>query len=69
MISAAEMPLNKPVPLEVTRGRSLTGDQRLDADVVVIGSGAGGAVVARTLAEAGRSVLVLEEGPPPSTAR
>src|SRR5262249_22945535 len=31
-------------------------------DVVVIGSGAGGAVIARELAKDGRSVLVLEEG-------
>ncbi len=37
-------------------------DLALDADVVVIGSGAGGAVVAATLAEAGQRVLVLEEG-------
>jgi choline dehydrogenase-like flavoprotein len=31
-------------------------------DAVIVGSGAGGAVVARELARAGRSVLVLEEG-------
>jgi choline dehydrogenase-like flavoprotein len=35
---------------------------RLDADVCVIGAGAGGAVVAAELAEGGMSVVVLEEG-------
>jgi choline dehydrogenase-like flavoprotein len=35
---------------------------RLDADACVIGAGAGGAVVAAELAEAGMSVVVLEEG-------
>jgi choline dehydrogenase-like flavoprotein len=35
----------------------------VDTEVLVIGSGAGGAVTACRLAEAGRSVLVAEEGP------
>jgi choline dehydrogenase-like flavoprotein len=40
------------------------GDARDEADVVVVGSGPCGAVVAKELAEAGRSVVLLEEGPP-----
>jgi choline dehydrogenase-like flavoprotein len=41
---------------------SLGRDQSLRADVCVIGSGAGGAVVAKELAEKGLRVIVLEEG-------
>jgi choline dehydrogenase-like flavoprotein len=36
---------------------------RLDADVCVIGAGAGGAVVAAELAEGGADVVLLEQGP------
>ena len=39
--------------------RDFTGE----ADVVVVGSGPGGAVVAREVARAGRSVVLIEEGP------
>jgi choline dehydrogenase-like flavoprotein len=44
-------------------GRGDEGTIELDADVVVVGSGAGGGLVARDLARAGRSVVVLEAGP------
>ncbi|NUP07132.1 MAG: GMC family oxidoreductase [Polyangiaceae bacterium] len=39
-------------------------DIDVDCDVLVVGSGPAGAVVAKELAEAGRDVLLLEEGPP-----
>lgn len=43
-------------------GSAATGDLTLDADVCIIGTGAGGAVTAAILAEAGLSVLMIEEG-------
>lgn len=40
----------------------LTSDRTIEADVVIIGTGAGGGVAAEILAEAGRSVVMVEEG-------
>ncbi len=48
--------------MTILRGREQRTPMSTSVDVVVIGSGAGGAVVARELARAGRSVIVLEEG-------
>lgn len=42
---------------------TLAGDLTLEADVVVVGSGSGGATAAETLAAAGLEVVVVEEGP------
>jgi len=46
----------------VHRGDKLGGDLAVECDVVVIGTGAGGAVVGRELAEAGLAVVFVEEG-------
>ena len=49
--------------------REVTGDRREQVDVVVIGSGCGGATVAKELAAAGHSVLIVERGGYYTTAR
>ncbi len=46
----------------ITKGQQITSDLVLQTEVCVIGSGAGGAVVAKELAEAGRDVILLEQG-------
>jgi choline dehydrogenase-like flavoprotein len=46
---------------QVTRGGDVTDDE-LECDVVVAGTGAGGAVIAKELSDRGLAVLMLEEG-------
>ncbi len=47
----------------IASANTLGARAELRTDVLVVGSGSGGAVAACTLAEAGREVLILEEGP------
>lgn len=53
------VPPNTPKPI---RPLTIDGDTTLTCDVVVVGSGAGGAVVAAELAASGKDVVVLEKG-------
>jgi choline dehydrogenase-like flavoprotein len=46
----------------IVTGKDITSDTRLTAEVCVIGTGAGGSVIAKELAEAGRDVVMLEQG-------
>jgi choline dehydrogenase-like flavoprotein len=49
-------------PAGITTQDDVSASMRIDCDVVVVGSGAGGATMASELAEAGISVLMVEEG-------
>lgn len=61
-------PIPDPIQAGLARGwkvidaSAMTADQQVDADVVVIGSGAGGGVTAEILALAGLKVVIVEEG-------
>jgi choline dehydrogenase-like flavoprotein len=58
----AALPAPAPAVTGITRGADVTADLRIDCDVVIIGSGAGGATMAAELADAGVSVVIVEEG-------
>ena len=55
-------PARAALPGSVVQGHEVASDLTITADVCVIGTGAGGAVVAARLAEAGQDVMLLEEG-------
>lgn len=52
---------------QVDDANDLNDDQVLEADIIIIGTGAGGGTSAEILAQAGLRVLMLEEGPLRST--
>ncbi len=56
------VPPAEPKPLGVRRPSATEGAMTIEAEVCVVGSGAGGGVVAGTLAERGKQVCVVEAG-------
>ena len=63
------MPVTDPFAEGIARGwkthdgSQLERDLTLDADIAIVGSGAGGATSAEFLSAAGYKVLLIEEGP------
>ncbi|MEP5980951.1 MAG: FAD-dependent monooxygenase, partial [Marinobacter alexandrii] len=47
---------------KVTDATTLTDNQTHEADVVIVGTGAGGGTTAEILAKSGLSVILVEEG-------
>lgn len=63
MVTAARPALHEGArPANVFTRHDLTADTTLDCDVVIVGTGAGGATLGAELAEAGFEVVLLEEG-------
>lgn len=61
LVSSNAQPEFRPDPqLDVTRGTEWPA--KSSADVAIVGTGAGGAIVARTLAAIGMDVVLIEEG-------
>lgn len=54
--------MDRALQSQVLESDEVKGDQREEVDAVVIGTGCGGAVMAKELARAGKSVLMIERG-------